>query len=523
MVDTQSRTDANQILAAIDQAIRSRDLARAKHLIQTLNRNEPNNIEGWIAYARVSQMSGDYAGMRVWLKTALGLAPKHPLARLMDAEALVHMGEIKPAKAVLEVMEGEAKNDGAWLARIAEIYTHCGQFEKAATCAIAAHDLMPDSPDILYNLASSLIAIGELENAELNFDKLIVQTPHDYDAYYNRATLRKQTANNNHIGEIKSLLSSPLKNPMGIVQLNYALAKEFEDIGEYEDSFAALKRGADTRRKMLAYKVESDTLAMEKIAQTFDQSFLKKDRHHCPQDGPIFILGFPRSGTTLVDRILSAHPDVESLGELTDFAVALTNLCKAGGGKVGLIEASAQIDMKTLGETYIKRAAERLQGNQFFIDKTPANFLYIGLIAAALPNAKIIHVNRNLADCGYGMYKALFRMGYPYSYDLSDLATYMKAKEKLMAHWREVLPERIIDIHYEDVVKDQEGETRKLLGALGLDWDKTCLEFHKNKSPSATASAAQVRQPIYKSAIERWKLYETQLAPLTDALGVTPL
>jgi len=504
----------------IDQAIRRRDVRQAKRLVQSLNQSNPQNVDGWVAHARISQMSGDYIGMRICLKTALELTPKYSLARLMDAEALVHLGEITNACAALQAMKADAEHDGAWLARISEIYTHCGQFEKAANYARKAYELLPENAAIRYNLASSLIAIGALVEAEEHLNALLEQTPNDYDAYYNRASLRKQTATNNHIDEIRALLSQPLKTPMGAVQLNYALAKELEDIGEYEQSFAALKKGADARRKLMSYNVETDTVTMKKIVDTFNSDFFNKSNNQSDQIGPIFILGYPRSGSTLIDRILSTHSEVESLGELTDFAMVLTELCKPQGGKIGLIAASAHIDMRALGDTYIKRARERSQGNKFFIDKTPANFLYIGLIAAAMPEAKIIHVNRGLADNGYGMYKALFRMGYPFSYDLGDLATYMSAKEKLMAHWRKVLPGRIIDIHYEDVVANQEGETRKLLGALGLDWEEACLNFHTNTSPTATASAAQVRQPIYKNAVGRWKLYEKQLAPLTEALGI---
>ncbi|MEE9433282.1 MAG: sulfotransferase [Sphingorhabdus sp.] len=519
MVEIRARTNTHQRLAEIDDAIRKRDLARAEHLVHSFNRDEPRNVEGWVAHARVSQMVGDHLGMRAWLKTALDLAPDYPLALLMDAEALVHLGEVLAARHALESMEGKAANDGAWLARIAEIYTHCGQFEKAAGTARKAHRLDPDDAAIRYNLASSLIATGCIEEAEDHFDAIIRQTPHDYDAYYNRANLRKQTPENNHIDEIRALLSTPLKHAMGTVQLHYALAKELEDVGRHEESFAALKSGADARRKMLSYNVSSDIPAMAKIAENFGESFFAREHCSSAQEGPIFIVGFPRSGTTLVDRILSAHSSVESLGELTDFAVALTALCNGQKGKSNLIDAAVDIDMRALGEVYVKRAKERSQGRPFFIDKTPANFLYIGLIAAALPQAKIIHVNRDLNDNGYGMYKALFRMGYPFSYDLGDLASYMIAKEKLMAHWRTVLPGQVIDIHYEDIVADQEGESRKLLQALGLDWEAACLEFHKNKSPTATASAAQVRRPIYKSAVNRWKLYEAQLKPLIDALG----
>ncbi len=513
--------DISASLDRINQAIRQRDLPRALALADNFNRTEPDNRDAWILRARIAQMMGDYESLhRVALKV-LHLSPGHHVASLMAAESLVHMGEIQKALQYLHSLEEGLQDDAGALARISEAYIQCGAFQEAETCLQKAVSLAPDNTDIRYHYASSLIATGKLKEAEAQFDRVIALNPHDYDAYYNRANLRRQIGDDNHVEEIQHLLARPLQNPMGRVQLNYALAKELEDLGAYEQSFTALKAGADQRRKMLAYKVSSDIDAMQKIADTFDTNYFKQEHTSCPSVQPIFIVGFPRSGTTLVDRILSAHPEVESLGELTDFALTLTTLCKADGGKAGLIGAASSLDMQTLGKTYVHRALQRANGAAYFIDKTPANFLYIGLIAKALPYAKIIHLNRHPLDVGFGMYKTLFRMGYPFSYNLDDLAHYMKAKDRLMTHWRKMLPGRIIEINYEDIVADQEGQTRKLLTALGLNWDAACLDFYNNKSPSATASAAQVRQPIYKNAVGRWKYYRTGLAPLIKALEIS--
>jgi predicted Zn-dependent protease len=508
-------------LAEINRALRGRDIGRAAQLVSDMTRSDPANVDGWIAAARLAQMTGDHSRMRSHLAQALSLAPGSPLIRLLDVEAQIHIGGIRDAVIALKHMEAEAKADPAWLGRISEAYSQCGDFEAAERCARAAVTLDPDSAALRYALSSALIATGNLEQAEDVLDELIASNPHDYDAYYNRATLRKQTPEKNHVDAIRKAMDETAEDPMSAVGLNYALAHELEDLGQDEESFAALKKGADARRAMMAYRVEKDTDTMARIAKVFDAEFFAKHRNTCDEQGPIFVFGLPRSGTTLVDRILSAHPEVESLGELNDFPLALTALCRAVPGSGDLVSKSADLDMRELGEAYLHRVRQRAKGRRFFIDKAPANFLYIGLIAAALPNARIIHLNRNPIDNALGMYKALFRMGYPFSYDFDDLATYMQAKAKLMAHWHTVLPARVTEVHYEDIVSDQETQTRRLLAEVGLPWNAACLDFHKNTSPTATASAAQVRRPLYTSSVDRWRRYETQLEPLIKALGAT--
>jgi tetratricopeptide (TPR) repeat protein len=517
-----TRPEPKTRLAEIDRALRARQLGPARSLIAALRRDEPGYVEGWIAAARLEQMSGDYAAMRTYLAQALELAPASPLVRLLDVEALVHLGAIRQAVDRLAAMEAEAGGDAAWMSRLSEAYTQCGAFEAAERCGRRAAQLDPDEPAIRYNFASSLIATGKLEESEREFNRLIERAPHDYDAYYNRATLRKQTAGDNHVAEIRRMLKAPKRTRMGEVQLNYALALELENLGEYPESFEALTRGAQARRAMMAYRVEGDVATMARIAEVFDAGFFAGARQRDDSEGAVFVLGFPRSGTTLVDRILSAHPQVESLGELNDWPLALTGLTRGSASKFDMVANSAALDMRKLAADYLLRVAQRRSDHLFFIDKTPANFLYIGLIAAALPKARIIHLNRDPMDNALGMYKALFRMGYPFSYDFADLAQYMRAKDRLMQHWRTVLPGRILDVHYEDIIADQEGETRRLLAHLGVEWDPACLDFHTNASPSATASAAQVRQPLYRGAVGRWRRYERELAPLAAMLGVTP-
>jgi hypothetical protein len=237
-------------------------------------------------------------------------------------------------------------------------------------------------------------------------------------------------------------------------------------------------------------------------------------------------MGLPRSGTTLVDRILSSHSAVQSLGEINDLAYAVIGQVygamdadAAPPERTELVRRSALIDHAVLGDNYLRRVAGYARNRPRFIDKTPWNFLYLGLIALALPGARIVHVRRNPLDSCFALYKTLFRDGSPYSYDLHDLARYYLAYDKLMAHWRSVLPGRFLDLDYEHVVRSQQPATRELLDWCGLPFEPQCLEFHSNPAPAATASAAQVREPLHARSIGIWRNYAAQLVPLATALS----
>ncbi|MBU4435614.1 MAG: sulfotransferase [Alphaproteobacteria bacterium] len=437
---------------------------------------------------------------------------------------LIRDGRVGQALSGLALIEARAGDDARLLQQLGEYYTHCGKSQEAARCYRRAVALTPDDPRGLYNLASALIALGLTGEAEVLLDRVIALDPADADAWQNRSTLRRQTAQANHVPALLDAVARTRPGPAEVA-LCYALAKEFEDLGEYEQSFQWLKRGADRRRGLLSYRVESDVAAMDEIARVFNPALFASTPEGCAEVGPIFVLGLPRSGTTLVDRIISSHDAVESLGEINDFALSLMRLAGEAGGKGELIRRSATLDPAALGGAYLDSLSGRGARRPMVIDKTPVNFLYIGLIARALPNAKIIHLRRHPMDSGYALYKTLFRMGCPYAYDLDDLAAYMLAHRRLMAHWRAVLPGRILDVDYEALVTDQETQSRRIIAHCGLDWQDACLRFYENAAPAATASAAQVRQPIHAGSVGLWRRYAPQLAPLAAALaagGVDP-
>ena len=509
--------DIEPAIHRIEALLRAGKLDAAAAEAERLTGIEPDCIEAWILLGRARQQGGAFAEALEAAERATACDAAHPGAQLLHAELLVQTGRAEEGLSALRVLEASSGRDGRLLQHVGQLFTHLGRHGEAAAAYAQAAVLEPANPHYLYNLATARIALGELDEAERLLDRVIALAPEDYDAYYNRATLRRQTQAANHIAELERRLAAPLRHPAGEVPLAYALAKEYEDVGEAKKSFAALRHGADARRHMLTYRVEEDVATMEALAAAFDPTVFDRAPPGHGDPRPIFILGLPRSGTTLVDRILSSHSAVTSLGERSDFALSLVRLT-GGGAKADLIRRSTTLDFAALGRTYCDAIGAGQGDAARLIDKTPVNFLYLSLIALALPDARIIHLRRNPMDVCYAIYKTLFRMAYPFSYDLADLGRYYLAYDRLMTHWRGVLPGRFLDVDYEELVADQEAVSRRLVAHCGLDWQEACLFFERNASPSLTASAAQARQPIYRSSVGLWKRYAQDLAPLADVL-----
>jgi tetratricopeptide (TPR) repeat protein len=454
-----------------------------------------------------------------------GSDPAPARDRLRAVHGLIRGGNIPAALHSLQQLELEGRNDAHLLQAVAECYTHCTKHLDAYRCHARAVSLAPRDPRCIYNFAAAAVAIGNIEEAESLFSRVISIEPRDFDAWQNRSTLRRHSAENNHVAELERALSGIAPGHPGEVALYYALARELEDLGEYARSFACLRRGADSRRRKLSYRVEMDLEAIDQVRSAFDSSVLSSAPVPSAGPGPVFIVGLPRSGTTLVDRILSSHSAVESLGELNDLPFAVMHAAGAASDKMDLIRRTAHADFAALGREYQRRVAGYGSTKPCVIDKAPLNFLYLGLIRLALPAAKIIHLRRHPMDSGYAMYKTLFRMGYPFSYDLGDLGRYLHAYHGLMAHWRESLPGGFLDVDYEALVQDQNAQSRRIIEWCGLQWEPQCEAFHLNPAPAATASAAQVREPMHSRSVGIWRRYEQQLEPLARLLrasGVLP-
>jgi tetratricopeptide (TPR) repeat protein len=494
-------------------------LAEAAAMCEELAGSQKDSIETLLLVGQFWQRIGNFDAMLHVARQAYALDRTNPALWLRLAECEIYCGQIGNALNRLAENEALSANDDTILQMIAQMYLHCAAHEAAARCYQRSLELKPDNAGYLYNLAASSVILGDIAGAEALFNRAIDLAPGMFDAYLGRSNLKKWATATHHIAQLTQILGRLPDTHPGQVPLCYALAKEYEDIGDPRQSIAFLQHGASRRRAKLAYRVETDVNAMQRIRQTFDGGFFSKAEAAGGNAPAYFILGLPRSGTTLVDRILSSHSLVASLGEVQSFTFALMRLAGAGAdGKLGLIERSARIDFARLGELYRSSIVQFGRSEPHLINKTPANYLYLGLIHRALPKAKIIHVRRHPLDSCYAMYKTLFNMGYPFSYSLTDIGHYYLAYHELMQHWRTHIPDSFLDVDYEALVDRQEQTTRAMLGYCGLAWEQGCIDFHNNAAPAASASASQVRQPVYKSSVHRWRDYADELAPLVAFL-----
>ncbi|MET0360606.1 MAG: sulfotransferase [Sphingobium sp.] len=406
---------------------------------------------------------------------------------------------------------------------LGNIFTLCHRPGEAYAAFALARRAAPDRPDVLFNLATAAGFLGLEEEAERAYDQVIGAAPDHAEAYLNRSLLRRQTAEDNHISQLSSALETEGLPWQREVYLRYALGKELEDLGDYDGAFANIARGAAVRRQHMQYAVSQDIDAMALIAEAHDATWCAPAAASRPGAGPTFIMGLPRSGSTLLERMLGQHSQVQSLGELQYFGQALVAAFhKAMGrmptGKEELIRRSVDCDVAAIGDAYLSMAPPLRNGTSHFIDKLPINFLYAGLIARALPSARLVHIRRHPLDLCFAMFKTMFGDAYPFSYSLEELGAYYHAYDKLMAHWRRALGDRLIEIDYEDLVGAPGATLETLLPALGLGFEEACLSPEKDRSAVMTASASQVRRPIHLASVGSAARYARHLGPLRSAL-----
>ena len=479
---------------------------------------QPQEAAAWRLSSRIHQRCGRFGEMLAAARRAAQLAPADLAARLQHVECAVYCGHTRDALEMLATLEHERRDDSVALLAIAEFYRYCNRHAEAHRCCEAAVRLTPARRDARVQLAASCTTLGDLGRARELLESVVHDWPDDCDAWVNLAGVRRWTPADHHVERLESLLARAEGRPEEI-PLCYALHKELEDLGDPHRAFGYLQRGAIARRRNLGYRVERDVEVLAAIERAFPAKALACNADDRGRDA-IFVMGLPRSGTTLVDRILGAHPAVEDLGELRDFTFAVLRQAGSGAqGQLELVRRSAGLDRISLGQGYLDAIAPyRTTGRPRLVDKTPANALYAALIAESLPAARLVLLRRHPLDVCYAMYKTLFHAGYPFSYDLEDLGHYYVAWHRLMAHWRETLGGQLHEVHYEALVADQATVTRDLLAHCHLDFDPACLDFHRNPAPAATASAAQVREPLYRSSVGRWREHAAALEPTARIL-----
>lgn len=410
----------------------------------------------------------------------------------------------------------------ATLDMLGAAYSKNNAYQRAVDVNRRAVALAPDDARTHYNLAAALMFTGDFAGAEREIARCLSLQPTLWDGYTLQSKVRSRGAES-AIDELRALLQRYGDQPRARERLNLALARECEGVRDFERAFDCLVEGNAAGRSCRGYDFQRDE-------QLFDALMRHGPTAQPPASGydtdePILVFGMPRSGTTLVERILSSHPQVKSCGELKQFSMLLK--CMSGSATADLIDADTvvrcrSLDWKELGEGYLASTRPLSGQAPRFVDKFPHHFLHAGFLANALPGARMICVRRNPLDTCLGNFREFFSessTSHGYACDLMDIGRYYVLFNRLMAHWQQAFPGRILEVSYELLVADQEAETRRMLAFCGLPWDPACLAFEANRAPTATASAAQVRSPIHGDAVQRWKFYEKQLAPLAGMLA----
>ena len=520
------------MLSRGEQALRSGQYAAAQDIalrLLKISSDEPRFVSfaGQVYLAQENWEKAERCYRR-----AHTLVPDHLPFLITLSEVLSRLrGRMPEALRFAEQVLATHPSDARVFMSMGSVFSQAEDYDRAYQLFLTGLELAPDNADLCYMAATNARFLGYLEAAEAHADRCVTLDPENFEGLFLRSDVRKQTAEHNHIDELEAKIAEGISGHQNQFHHYYTLAKEYEDLGEYQKSFAALSKGAAIRRGGMAYQVAHDIEVMEALKDTFNTSFFSQEHAPgCDEAGPIFIMGMPRTGTTLLERVIASQGEVTAAGELSELSLMISHIVRSLSPqskltKVDLVRKSAELDFLKLGQTYLHATRDYAAGKQYWIDKMPINFLYCGLIQLALPGAKMINLIRHPMDTCYSNFKMLFNAGAPYSYSLEDLGHYYVAYHRLMNHWNEVMPGSIHGVRYEALIQDFEGVARETLDFCGLSWSETVLSFHRNEAASTTASAAQVRQPIYQSSVARWKSYEEQLEPLRDILeeGGVPL
>ena len=384
--------------------------------------------------------------------------------------------------------------------------------------------LKPDFAEAHDNLGMAHVAVGRITEARRCFETAIALAPERGSFRFNLTKSKTFAPGDPDLRAMEALAANAASLPADEhVKLHFALGNALADVAQYERSFEHFRVGNALMRQQLVYDEEKSLARIERTRTVFTPELMHaKAGLGDPSTVPVFILGMPRSGSTLVEQILASHPDVFAAGELEDFYLLVRSLQRSDGARIDYPERVPELSgavLRAIGAGYVDRLRRRAPTARRITDKMPTNWWLTGLIHLALPNARIIHTRRDAVDTCVSCFTTLF-LGQDWSYELGELARHYRAYAATMAHWRAVLPAGVmLEIDYENVVADLEGQARRILAHCDLEWNEACLDFHRVRRPVKTASAAEVHRPIYQSSVGRWRRYGESLRPLLDALG----
>ncbi|MBU1287358.1 MAG: sulfotransferase [Alphaproteobacteria bacterium] len=498
---------------------------KAEPLCRIVLKRDPLDVNAMRLLAEIGMEVGRLEDAEALLVRALELAPDFRLARGSYANVLGRRGKFEAALTELDTLLAQDSRHPGYLILKANTLVRIGNHEDAIAIYRDVLARNAATAGVQMSLGHSLKTVGQQDEAIAAYNAARAMRDDLGDAYWSLANLKTFRFSDDDIDTMRRAAARETIDREDYYHLAFALGKALEDRGEYGESFTWYRRGNAIKRRLVAYNADENQADMAKLSDYFTADiFASRQNAGCQSRAPIFIIGLPRAGSTLLEQILASHSQVEGTQELPDIislARRIADKKRAGDPSnypLGIRDLTDS-ELTALGEEYIERTRIHRTDAPFFIDKMPNNFAHVGLIKLILPKATIIDARRHPLACCFSGYKQLFAKGQHFTYNLTDIGRYYADYVGLMRHWQNVLPSHVLHVQYEDVVADTETQVRRLLAHCGLPFEEACLRFYENRRAVKTASSEQVRQPIFTSGLDQWENYEPWLGPLETALG----
>ena len=510
-------------LLAVTNHLHEGRLLRAEEICRHYLRMHPRDTEGMRLLAQIGIRQGIFDDAEFLLESAVTFAPDDIQLRLDYIDALHRRQKFERSREEAEALHARDPDNPLFQSHLAIESMQTGDYDRAFELFDQVLEKLPRDPATLTSRGHALKTMGKQAEAVESYRAAFAAKPDQGDAYYALANLKTYSFTDAEMAAMREQAARPDLAFMDRVHIAFALGKAYEDRGEYAESFAHYREGNDLKRTQTRYSADamSAELARQREVCTADL-FARHEGDGHPAPDPIFILGLPRAGSTLLEQILASHSQVDGTLELPNILALAHRLRgrKAGASRYpDILGDLSGEQLADFGRQFIEDTRIHRQGAPFFIDKMPNNFRHIGLIHLILPNATIIDARRDPMDCCFSGFKQLFAEGQEFTYGLEQIGRYYADYVDLMEHWDEVLPGRVLRVQHEDVLDDLEGQTRRMLDHIGLPFEEQCLAFHETRRAVRTASSEQVRQPITRAGQGAWKPYEAWLDPLKAALG----
>lgn len=521
MREMSATADIKELSVAARHAVRAADWPTVNRCARQILKRNTASPEGHFLSGQAAKAAGARDAAEKSFNRALRLDSRRYDAAIELAALYVDSGRYRESLLLLRDYRDHLGNSPLYLEMAASAFSRMDLQSEALALYRRACELQPDIDRFLAGLATCSVFLGDVTEARAIYERLLRRNPGHRRFHYELARLRRAT-DFRHVDEMKALLHHSEVPSRSNIFLYYAIGKELEDLEVWDEAFEYYARGGDAAKAHSPYDVETDIELIDTIIATCDESWLRQPPQYQPPESgspmPVFIVGLPRTGTTLTERIISSHSQIGSVGETFFLPQALQ---EASGFPAtpalnpDIIRASAELPPHALSSRYLHAVSYKLGPERMFVEKLPENYLLLGHIDRSFPRHFIVHLRRNAMDACFAMYKQSY---FRYAYSLDDLGRYYSAYDRLMNHWRSLLGNRLIEICYEDLVKDPEREIRELLHRLGLPYEPACLEFDSSRAPTRTASAVQVREKIHTRSVDRWRRFESQLRPLQEYL-----